>query len=176
MKWITIITASMILASSFLGRAQSTKEAQSATRPKPAYAISISGPPEPIKLGGAIPVTVNVTNTTQHDIYWQSELGKDSVYHGFTFLLSKNGHEAETTHFHRRISGRQRENDPEEVPGTGSSILLPHPPGKMFEIPIDITRLYNITEQGTYTFHVCRHDEESRTVVCSNDLTLRIEP
>jgi hypothetical protein len=166
----------MLTGTCFTARAQSANQARPSDGSQPSYAISVAGPTGPIKLGTPITVKVTVTNISQRDLYWQSELGKDSAYRSFTFLLSKNGHEAETTHFHRRLSGRQREGDPVEVPGSGSSILLPHPPGKMFEIPIDVTRLYQITEPGAYTFRVCRHDEASKTMVCSNDLTLRIQP
>jgi hypothetical protein len=46
-------------------------------------------------------------------------------------MLTKNGTEVETTVFDRKITSRQRPGDPQEVQA-GSSISLPHPPGKMF--------------------------------------------
>lgn len=176
MRWVRIFPALTLLIGSYsVAHPQSGNPTQQSSRPQPNYAISIAGPTGPIKLGSPIKVTVTVTNISQQEVYWNSELGKDSAYRSFLFLLSKNGHEVQTTYFHRRISGRQQKSDPDEVPGSGSSILLPHPPGKMFEIPIDLTRLYEITEPGTYTFRVCRHDRTSKTRVCSNDLTLQIE-
>ena len=88
--------------------------------------------------------------------------------------LERNGHEVETTFFHRKITGRNRDGDPNEVYG-GSSILLPHPPGKMFEMKIDLTRLYQITEPGEYTLHVSRYDEGTKATIRANVVTIRIE-
>jgi hypothetical protein len=45
----------------------------------------------------------------------------------------------------------------------------------MFEIPMDLTRLYKITEPGLYTLKISRYDEVSKTTVYSNSLTLKIE-
>jgi hypothetical protein len=53
------------------------------------------------------------------------------VYTAFAVMLTKNGTEVETTVFDRKITSRQRPGDPQEVQA-GSSISLPHPPGKMF--------------------------------------------
>jgi len=89
--------------------------------------------------------------------------------------LERNGHEVETTFFHRKITGRNRLGDPNEV-YAGSSVVFPNPPGKMFEMKIDLKRLYQITEPGEYTLHVSRYDEESKTTVDANAVTIRIEP
>ena len=157
-------------------RAQTQHDAvaQTPISSQPRYSIALTGPTDPIKLGALIKVTVTVTNITDGDLYWDSDLGKDSAYKEFKFLLTKNGREVDATFFHRKVSGRQREGDPHEVSG-GSSIVLAHPPGKMFEIPIDVTRLYKITEPGLYTLEVSRYDQKSRVMVRSNPLTLKIE-
>ena len=46
----------------------------------------------------------------------------------------------------------------------------------MFTVTIDLKRLYEIKERGVYTLHVSRPDENSKTTVRSNPLTLKIEP
>ena len=101
--------------------------------------------------------------------------GKNSVYKTFVVALRKEGREVETTFFHRKISGRQRRDDPPEVEA-GSTILTTHPSGKMFEMKIDLTRLYQITEPGMYTLDLSRFDDYSKTTVRSNTVTLQIVP
>jgi hypothetical protein len=93
--------------------------------------IAVDPPPSPIRLGSpAIKVTVTVKNISDREIYLETvRTGNVSAgYMDFNYLLMKDGHEVETTFFHRKITGRQRPNDPQEVWG-GSFILLPHPPG-----------------------------------------------
>jgi len=143
------------------------------TSPNPVFSVTVAPPDGPIRLGSSINITVTVTNISGKEIYWESDRGKDSVYKAFVVLLKKDGREVETTFFHREISGRQRPDDPREA-GSGSSILLPHPPGKMFAMTIDLKRLYEITEPGLYTLDVCRFDDYSKTIVRSKTLTLKI--
>jgi hypothetical protein len=141
----------------------------------PVFSITAVPPDGSIRLGTSINVTVTVTNISGKEIYWESERGKDSVYKAFVVLLKKDGREVGTTFFQRKISGRQRQDDPAEV-DSGSSISLPHPPGKMFAMTIDLKRLYEITEPGLYTLDVSRFDDYSKTIVRSKTLTLKIVP
>jgi hypothetical protein len=87
------------------------------------YSITLTGPTGPVRIGVPIEVVATFTNETDGDLYWSSGVGKDSVYRAFKFILTKNGHEAPTTFFHRKVSGRQEPGDPHEVAG-GSSITL----------------------------------------------------
>jgi hypothetical protein len=141
----------------------------------PVFSISVDPPSAPIHLAGPMNITVTVTNVTDKEIYWDSDRGKDTVYKAFEIGLMKDGHEAETTFFHRRITGRQRADDPMEVE-SGSSIALPHPPGKMFVMTIDLKRLYEIREPGLYTLDLSRFDDYSLTTVRAKPLTLNIVP
>jgi hypothetical protein len=174
MKWI--IGAAMVILLGFQCIAQNRPESKGgrSAASHPSYSITLTNPTNPVKVGVPIEIVVTVTNETNGDLHWNSPLGKDSIYESFKFLLTKNGREAPTTFFHRKVSGRQRAGDPNEVAG-GSSITLSHPPGKMFEIPIDLTRLYEITEPGQYTLKVSRYDEVSKTTFHSNTLTLEIQ-
>jgi len=141
----------------------------------PEFSITVDPPAAPSRLGSPINITVTVTNISGKEIYWSSDIGKDTVYKAFGILLKKDGREVETTFFHRKITGRQRPDDPPEAEG-GSSIALPHPPGKMFVMTIDLTRLYEIKGAGLYTLGVSRFDEYSKTTVRSKTLTLNILP
>ena len=116
-----------------------------------------------------------MTNISGKEIYMESNRSQDAKYTDFTYLLAKDGREVETTLFHTKISGRNRPDDPPEV-WNGSSIVLPHPPGTIFVMPIDLKRLYEIKEPGVYTLDVSRFDEDSKTMVRSKTLTLKIVP
>ena len=141
----------------------------------PGFSILVTAPATPIKFAGPVKVTITVTNDTNHDIPWSSDRGKETQYTAFHYDLEQDGHEVETTFFHRKISGRERPGDPIQ-PYNESDILLLHPPGKMFEMTIDLKRLYQITEPGKYSFHVSRYDETTKTTVRSNTVSLEIEP
>ncbi len=142
--------------------------------PAPAIAIDVL-PPMPMRLGSPINVTVTVDNITGKDIYLASERGVNGSFVDYRFLLTKDGREVPTTFFHRKITGRQRPDDPSEV-YSGSSILLSHPPGRMFTMIIDLTRLYEITEPGSYVVSVSRFDEYSKTAVRSKPVALVVSP
>jgi hypothetical protein len=85
----------------------------------------------------------------------------------------KDSREVETTFFHRKITGRNRPDDPDEV-WAGSFIVLPHPPGLIYQMQVDLRRLYEIKEPGAYTLEVGRFDQDHKTQVHSNTLTLKI--
>jgi hypothetical protein len=90
-------------------------------------------------------------------------------------MLKKDGREVETTLFHRKITGRQREGDPKEI-DEGGTVLIAYPPGIMFTSKIDLRRLYEIIEPGQYTLEISRIAEDNKTVVHSNTVTLNIVP
>jgi hypothetical protein len=142
---------------------------------KPVFSITLAAPAEPIHLGTPINLTVTINNVTTKEIYWEADRGKNSVYKAVNISLVKGGHEPETTLLNRRIHGKQRADDPVDA-GSGSSIVLSYPPGKMFTMTIDVTKLYQITEPGQYTVEASRYDDDSKTIVRSNFITLDVVP
>ena len=146
------------------------------TKPSPAFSIKIA-PLAPIGLGQPATIIVTVTNISDKEIYLDSTRTTSDVgmYRDFQYLLTRNGQEVETTFFNGKLTGRLRADDPQEV-WAGSTILLPHPPGKIWDMKIDLKRLYEITQPGEYTVSVSRFDDSSKTTVHSNTLTLIIAP
>ncbi|MDE3200445.1 MAG: hypothetical protein KGN79_05935 [Acidobacteriota bacterium] len=143
---------------------------------KPEFSIHVTQPRAPFKLGKPVVINVSITNVTKHDILWESwfSMSKDLPYMSCRFLLERSGKEVETTYFDRYITGRGRPDDPFKVI-SGSAVLVPKPPGKMFEMNIDLTRLYQITKPGTYTLHISRYDPATKTTVSANTVTIQIE-
>jgi hypothetical protein len=155
----------------------SLRQSATPTKPSPAFSIKVAPPSAPIRLGQPATILVTVTNISDKAIYLDSTRTTSDVgmYRDFQYLLTRNGQEVETTFFNRKLTGRQRPDDPQEV-WAGSTILLPHPPGKIWDMKIDLKRLYEITQPGEYTVSVSRFDDSSKTTVHSNTLTLKIAP
>jgi hypothetical protein len=166
-----------MLAQSCLGQTSPKTAGPSPQSSIPAFAIAVDGPPPPVHLDSPININITVTNVSRKEIWWKwyRATDADAGYKAFVFLLTKGGHEVETTFLHRKITGRQRADDPVEV-ASGSLFPVTYPPGKMFTVTIDLKRLYEIKEPGVYTFYVSRLDENSKTTVRSNPLTLKIGP
>jgi hypothetical protein len=161
---VLLVSASVVLASCYGQSSRHTpQEAQ--------FSIVLSPPVTHAKIGEPIVVTVTVTNLTDHTIGWSSVLGKDSEYRAFQYDLERGKHPVETTRFHRKITGKLRPGDPDEPLGY-DSIPIPHPPGKMFEMKIDLARLYELAEPGEYTLQVNRYDEAAEMWVHSNTITI----
>jgi hypothetical protein len=172
---LTTAFAVVLLLAGLCCKGQSASDGAISAKSIPGYTIKISPPSDQIRLGSPINIKATVTNISGSDIYWDLDRSSDSVYKAFRILLMKDGHEVEMTFFHRKVTGRQRPDDPDEVE-TGSSIAIAHPPGLMFTVELDLRRLYKITKPGIYTLTLSRAEEDNKTVVHSNTVTLDIVP
>ena len=176
MRSFTLFVASVLLLKCFcFGQTLSNPTNETATSLSPAFSLVAYAPASPIRVGDTIKINITVTNISGKEIYWVFNKGENATYKVFAVSLMKDGREVETTFFHRRLTGRQRANDPVEVEND-SSMPFPYPPGKMFVLTINLKRLYEITHPGVYTLDISRYDEYSKTTVHSNSLTLRIVP
>jgi hypothetical protein len=173
---VSTLGMAMFFAQFCLGQTSPKTAGPNPQSSSPAFVIAVHGPILPVRLESPITVNVTVTNVSGKEMWWQWERQhKDAGYRAFSWLLTKGGREVETTFFHKKISGRQHADDPQE-PEHFSSFPVTYPPGKMFTVTIDLKRLYEIKEPGVYTLVVRRFDENSKTTVHSNSLTLKIEP
>jgi len=122
-----------------------------------------------------INISVTVTNVSGKEVYWTAEW-PNTEYRAFDILVRKDGRKVGTTFFYRKITSTQRPDDPVGV-WAGEAIVSPVVPGKSFTFKqIDLTRLYEITDPGVYTLDVSRYDENTKTSVFSDTLTLTIAP
>jgi hypothetical protein len=173
---VSTLGMAMVFTQSCLGQTAPKTASPSPQSSSPAFVIAVDGPTPPVRLESTINVNVTVTNVSGKEMWWEWERQhKDAGYRAFSWLLTKGGREVETTFFGRKISNRQREDDPQEVE-SGSLFPVTYSPGKMFTITIDLRRLYEIKEPGVYTLVVSRLDENNKTTVRSDPLTLKIGP
>src|SRR5882672_3492270 len=80
---------------------QTPPAATAKPKQNPVFSIAVAPPDDPIKLDSPILITVTVTNISGREAYWASDRGADGGYTDFRYLLMKDGHEVETTLFHR---------------------------------------------------------------------------
>lgn len=172
---VSTLGTAMLFGQSCLGQTSLTTASPTPPTSSPQFVIAVNGPPSPVHLDSPININITVTNISGKEIWWQWDRYKEAVYKAFRFLLTKGGHEVETTFFHRKVTNRQRADDPPEV-ASGSLFPVSYPPGKMFTVTIDLKRLYEIKEFGTYTLYVSRDNENSKTTIRSDALTLNIVP
>lgn len=178
MKWTKIFGALGLLVGfcCLAAFASPVGASQPSSHSAAAISLVIAGPSAPVPLNWPLNVEVSVMNITNHAIGWSVPVStsEDMGYWGFRYLLEKDGHEVATTVFDRNVTNRQRPDDPVELPPWISLVRVLRQPGKVFGMRINVKRLYKITEPGTYTFHVSRYDEVSKTVVKSNTITIAV--
>ena len=147
-------------------------QSQGASAQTPLFSITAVPPSGSFHVGKPIEVQVTVKNISGKEINWAYHR-TDIAYKAFQVRLTQSGHEVETTFFHRKITGRQRPDDPQEV-ASGSIILLPLAADASFTWTLDLTKLYKIESPGKYDLDICRYDDYSKTNVCSKSVTLTI--
>jgi hypothetical protein len=168
MKWMKVALATALLT--WICQAQTHPELART----PEYSITIAAVDQSLTVGKPINIQVSVKNITDKDIWWRAEFG-DTAYKAFQFSFTKNGRDVGTTFFHRKVKGKQRDGDPEQVSG-GGSVVSALAPGKSVTFTLDLRRLYEITEPGDYMLEVSREAEDGKRVIRSNTLRLTIGP
>jgi hypothetical protein len=173
MRWAKLLgTVVLLFGPCCFGQTPAGVAAKRAPQPNAAYSIVVEAPPGPVTLASPINIIVKVTNISGKEAGWRSE-SPDTAYRNFRYSLTRNGREVATTFYHRKITGRQRPDDPLEV-ASGSSITSMVLPGESFSFTIDLKKLYQITEPGTYTLDVSRFDDSSVPPLRAKTLTLDI--
>lgn len=166
-----LLIALMLVASCGFGQTTATQKPSSTS---PAISISVVPPSDPVHLGSPILLKVTVKNISGRLIGWESA-HQDTAYQAFNVSLEQKNRKVETTRFHRKMKNEQRPDDPPEVKNTDTT-LFQFEPGESLTFTIDVTKLYQITEPGTYTLDVSRFDDTSKTTVHAKPVTLEIVP
>lgn len=136
---------------------------QSVELPTTTFSLDIDANPDVIKLGSRFGIVVHATNTAQHDIDLDNSTTSDSIE-----ILDSNGVAPPLTDAGRllkKLSGKKGDHSihlkPGEEKGMGAILL---------------SDLYNMTQPGRYTVQIFRTDEETKTLVKSNVITITVNP
>ncbi|MGO8788440.1 MAG: hypothetical protein ACLQVL_13815 [Terriglobia bacterium] len=146
------------------------------TRSGPAsagYSLTIATPPEQLHLSAPINIAITVKNISDNEVYWRA-VSDNTAYRAFHFLLEKDGKEVGITRFHRIILRHELRPDDQPESMRESSIVSALEPGKSFTLTVDLNKLYEITVPGQYTLEVSRTEEDNKTTVRSNRVTIKL--
>lgn len=110
---------------------------------------------------GSVPFQWEVTNP-------------DTAYKSFDYLLTYEGTKVRTTAFHRFIKGQSEPGDPMQSP-SGGTMLAVIAPGASVSFTIDINKLYELTQSGTYTLLASHRDDSTGSVIRSEPIHVVIE-
>ena len=160
-----------------------------ATEPKPTgISLSISSDRSEIRSGEALLVKVTLVNTSNHEIFINTEKGPDPEF-GFELdIRAEGGTQAKDTK-----EGHMRKRDISADPETGKPVIFntsPGPqihlqPGSSLSETLDVAKLKDIHQPGKYSIRVTRpdtseaiNDQDSRQWpnVGSNALTITVTP
>ena len=173
MKWNRFIATAALLSGPYCFAQAPMADTEKPANQNPLFSIAVAPSDEHIKAGSPILVTVTVTNISGKNAAWPLGRGQNGPFKEFRYLLMKDGHETEMTVFHRKIVGRQRSDNAQEL--EAGSTIGSVPPGVVRIFTRDLNCLYEIKEPGVYTLEVSLFDEASKkTIVHSNNLTLEI--
>ena len=140
--------------------------------------ITLSTTTNRYKIDAPIPVAVILTNVSNAPVHLRLLGVSEGSYRGlgWRFSLTINGERAPKTAFHRAISGEYRPGDPaiDVDPDFINYVLKP---GVSDRTTIDLRKLFNITQPGSYLFSVeMPRNGESQTAIESQPLRLNIYP
>ncbi len=129
--------------------------------PKPTRSLAISVKQYQAKVGDPVPLAVEVTNVSDHDI-WMALLNGGNLHRMIHLVVSDgNGNPVQLTEEGKRIHGE----------GTGAPVAIsafsfPLKPGQGMREDADLAKEFDLKKPGTYTVHAEVRD--GKQVVKSN--------
>jgi hypothetical protein len=151
--------------------------AQSAQSTKPSFSVAVSANQRTVKSGSEIRVRIVLTNVSDKELATYQDGATRGELDYTIDVLDGNGKEPPETKYLRAV----RNKDAAEPGETTTLVVLRDAgmrslksKGTLTDI-LDLSKLYDL-QPGTYTLQVERTDEESKTVVKSNKITLTVIP
>jgi len=148
-----------------------SQQAGSAQGTNPTFSLSISAAQEVVKSGSAVTVQVVLTNISDHKIgfpwllghpAWNYELNVRDSQGNAVQPAPRNWVDKDGRH-HARIRA-------------GSVTALSLEPGEAMKHEFDVRDFKTLAQPGKYTIQVQRTDDESKSEVKSNTLTVTVTP
>jgi hypothetical protein len=150
---------------------------------KSPFSLTIHTPKDVVKAGSEVRVGITLTNISDHDIYDSVPVGSSPSGEFYYRIEIRNdkGVRAPLTRFGYIARGEVP--PPEAQPGhlddlifASSVLLVTVEPGKVSGAVIMANELYDLSRSGKYSIQVNRWDDESKTTVTSNTITVTVVP
>jgi len=141
-----------------------------AQSPAAAFSLVISTPHTTVRAGEPVPLTIVMTNKSDHDTGYGRVLGgiPSSIFD--VYVLNKNNRDVPETAYGQKRHGTA----PGELIG-GSVFGFKLPPGNSMHEDLMLNKEWDISESGTYKIHVERFDPPSNMTVKSNVIVLTVQ-
>jgi len=154
----------------------------------PTFSLLISTKQSAVQIGSELKVNIVLTNITDHPIWVGVEKTREAELEGYAIeVRDERGRLQRTSHYYwslgrigrsklRVPKGSEQDYSDNHYDGLrpGSFANLNPDPGKTNEAWFDVSTLYAPLAPGRYTIQVQRTDEESKTEVKSNIITVNI--
>ncbi len=133
-----------------------------------AFVISISAPTDEVTVGSDATIVITLKNAADHQILFSHRPGTNNPEFSYAIQVrNAAGRVVEETAY-----GREARVHPQSEGRTVEYVQ----PGQSAVQTAHLARLVNLARPGQYTVVVSRRDQESQTVVESNEITLNVVP
>ena len=148
------------------------------TEAKASISLSLLSTKNVFKSSSLIRVTVTMTNISNHEIfYWRENADDPSGFEYKIDILKGPSPKSTDTKFGRYFKGRE---DPAQLtpdtPLNGSGGWRTLKAGDKIIDTVNISKMYDLSQAGSYEIQLRRFDEESKAFVKSNTITITITP
>ena len=174
----------MFLLVALAGTSLGAASAQTTTPPKATFSLALKPEQSVFNSGQPVKVVVTLTNGSDHAItIWRERPyrinGTTLDQGGFVYkfhVLDEKGSVPADPKFGKAFRGRS---DPayltEETPINGDGAWIPIQPGKTLTDTLNVSTFYDFKEPGKYRIYVERFDDESKSFVQSNEVTVTVK-
>jgi len=171
-----IITALLGTGAQFAQSAQSATSADAFAEKRPAISLKLNAVQDVVKAGAPVLVKVATTNVSDHKITVVFRtMGCALISFGFD-VRDENGDPALDGPFERRLKAERDPTATNVKPMTGNAAFVELAPGETFDRETGVDCRHDLTRPGKYRIRVVKIDDETKTVVKSNMITVTVTP
>jgi hypothetical protein len=146
------------------------QRAKPAKNPEPSFSIVIRASQDVVKIGSPVSIEVTKTNQANHEIN-NSKIRSSIPPYEIDIKDDQGNSRPETESF--RQAKKSREAD---LTHAFSVVFGNLKPGESDRDGIDLNRYYDLGLSGTYTIQLRQFDNETKTIVKSNTITVTVAP
>jgi len=170
-----LLAAAFCLAVVVLAHGQSSRPSQGSPPP---LSLTLSPSVDKIRAGSSVDVTVTLRNISDHAVSVWRENAEDQGGHVYRVdVKDERGSPAPDTKVGRGFKGLddpQLESSDTPLVSSGGWQLLK--PGESQVDKVNVSRLYDLSRPGRYSIFLRRFDEQSKSFIKSNKITVTVTP
>ncbi len=141
--------------------------AQGSPVSSPRFSFAITGEKSSVKTGAQVWVDAVITNNSDHDLLIYKAVSEGMDQGGWVYRVdvgNAKGVIPPETQYAKNIGAG------------GSGGYIPLHAGETVTHRVNVSKLYDLSQPGTYTIQLRRFDEETKTFVLSNKIRVTVTP